>query len=451
MMDRRSFLAGAAGVGALPGMAAAATRDNAMRGSFGPEGVDLVAASLDQQSRIFARMLEKASAEGLPLDLPAGDYPIANILLPRRIVIRGVPGATRLIFSGNGHFIMAESAEQVVLQGLVLDGANRSIHEQAEALVHLRGVSQLTIDDCQFVGSTRHALMLEACAGRVERSRISGAADVGIFAVGSRGLEISSNSVLDCGNGGILVHRWQPGEDGTIVRGNRIERILALAGGTGPHGNGINVFRAGNVMIADNAISDCAFSAIRANSAGNVQIRGNTCLRSGETAIYSEFAFEGAVISDNIVDGAANGISIVNFNEGGRLAVCSGNLVRNLSTKGPYPGDAPGFGVGITVEADTAVTGNVVENAPVYGMHIGWGPFLRNVTATGNIVRKVGTGIAVTVVEGSGRALISGNVIDDAADGGIVGYRWTERATGDLGREGSADIAHLTVERNSVG
>ena len=33
--------------------------------------------------------------------------------------------------------------------------------------------------------------------------------------------------------------------------------------------------------------------------------------------------------------------------------------MRNLSTTGPYPADAPGFGVGITVEADTTVTGNV--------------------------------------------------------------------------------------------
>ncbi|MEH0071825.1 hypothetical protein V6L77_18445 [Pannonibacter sp. Pt2-lr] len=46
------------------------------------------------------------------------------------------------------------------------------------------------------------------------------------------------------------------------------------------------------MIIASNHVSDCAFSAIRANSASNVQISGNTCLRSGETAIYSEFSFE---------------------------------------------------------------------------------------------------------------------------------------------------------------
>ena len=222
-------------------------------------------------------------------------------------------------------------------------------------------------------------------------------------------------------------------------------------GGTGQNGNGINVFRADKVVVSGNIVSDCAFSAIRANSASNLQIAGNTCSRSGETALYAEFAFEGAVISNNIVDGAANGISIVNFDQGGRAAVCSGNLVRNLSTTGPYPADAPGFGVGISVEADTSVTGNMVDNAPLYGIKIGWGPYMRNVVATGNVIRAAPTGIAVTVVDGAGPAVISDNVISGASEGAVVGYRWTEAVTGDMASEGSSGYAHLTVERNHVG
>ena len=201
-------------------------------------------------------------------------------------------------------------------------------------------------------------------------------------------------------------------------------------------------------MVSNNVISDCAFSAIRANAASNLQVIGNNCSRSGETAVYAEFSFEGAVISNNIVDGAANGISIVNFNEGGRLAVCSGNIVRNLSTTGPYQADPPGFGVGITVEAETTVTGNVVENAPRYGMHLGWGPFLRNVVVTGNVIRKTGEGIAVSVVEGTGTAVISDNVIDETPNGAIVGHRWTEAVTGDLAHEGATGFPGLLIERN---
>jgi uncharacterized secreted repeat protein (TIGR03808 family) len=279
---------------------------------------------------------------------------------------------------------------------------------------------------------------------------VTGAADAGIYSVEAGRLDIVGNRVSDCANGGILVHRWQAAEDRTLVAQNRVERIAARNGGTGQNGNGINIFRAVNVIVSNNHVSDCAFSAIRANSASNIQIAGNNCSRSGETAIYAEFAFEGALISANVVDGAANGISVVNFNEGGRMATVSGNLVRNLSTKGPYPADPPGFGVGISVEADTAVTGNVVENAPLYGIKVGWGEFMRNVVATGNVIRKARIGIAVSVVEGTGSAVISDNVIE-AEDGAVVGYRWVDRATGDLANVGAEAFPRLTVARNQVG
>src|SRR6185295_11351079 len=176
----------------------------------------------------------------------------------------------------------------------------------------------------------------------------------------------------------------------------------------------------------------------------------NSCIRSGETGIYSEFAFEGAIINANVVDGAANGISIVNFNEGGRIAVCSANIVRNLSPQGPYAADPPGFGVGISVEADCSATGNVIENVPLYGLQIGWGEYMRNVVATGNVIRKAGTGIIISVVEGTGSAVVSDNVINNVRDGAIVGYRWAEPATSDLAVDGAGGYANLTVERNRV-
>ena len=307
-----------------------------------------------------------------------------------------------------------------------------------------------SIDNCQIVGSGKNGISFERVGGRIDRSTISGAAEAGIYSVEATGLNITANSVSDCANGGILVHRWQAADDGTIVTGNRVERIAARSGGTGQYGNGINVFRANKVIVSGNVVADCAFSAIRANSSSNLQIAGNTCSRSGETALYAEFAFEGAAINGNIVDGAANGISIVNFNEGGRAAVCSGNLIRNLSSEGPYPADAPGFGVGISVEADTAVTGNMIENAPLYGIKIGWGPYMRNVVATGNVIRNARTGIAVTVVEGAGPAVISDNVIAGAENGAVVGYRWADPVTGDMASAGNGGFAHLTVERNHV-
>ncbi|MGX9115263.1 TIGR03808 family TAT-translocated repetitive protein [Mesorhizobium sp. BHbsci] len=457
MLNRRKFLArtagftvlglslGKAAAGSLPGI------DNAsMRGSINAADLGVRPSALDDQSKAFARLLRDANDRDMPVFLPPGTYVVSNLSLPSRVRLSGVPGASRIVYGGNGHLLMAEQAGHIEFTGLVFDGTNRWMGDYAQGLLDLRRVAHLVIDNCQISGSGKSGLALEHASGRIERSEISGAADAGIYSVEAAGLEISGNTVSDCANGGILVHRWQAAEDGTIVSGNRVERIQARSGGTGQNGNGINAFRAGNVVISGNIVSDCAFSAIRANSASNLHITGNTCSRSGETALYSEFSFEGAIVSNNIVDGAANGISIVNFNEGGRMGVCSGNIVRNLSTSGPYHADAPGFGVGISVEADTTVSGNVVENAPLYGMHIGWGPFMRNVVATANIIRKAGTGIAVTVVEGAGTAVISDNVIDGAQNGAIVGHRWAEPVTGDLASSGNAGYAHLTVERNHV-
>lgn len=452
-MDRRSFILGATGALCVPALAAgqdsASVFSATLRGSINAAELGVVAGALDDQSRRFQRMLDASSERDQPVFLPAGVYVVSNLNLPRSVRLSGVPGATRLVYGGNGHLMLAEQTELLMLEGITFDGANRWLGEDVQGLIQARGVTQLGIDGCRIIGAGRNGIALERCAGRVQRCEISGAADAGIYSVQALGMEISGNTISACGNGGILVHRWETGQDGTLIAGNRISGIAARAGGTGQHGNGINVFRADGVIISGNTVSDCAFSAIRANSGSNLQITSNSCHGSGETAIYAEFAFAGAVISSNIVDGAANGISVVNFNEGGRMAVCSGNVVRNLSTKGPYPADPPGFGTGITVEADTTVTGNVIEGAPRAGIAIGWGAFMRNVVANANVIRDAGVGITVSVVEGAGSAVITDNVIDRAKSGAIVGYRWAEPATGDLALSPNS-TERLTVERNQV-
>ncbi len=434
------------GAGALSGISM-----NSMRGSIDATELGIRPDAYDDQSKTFNKMLQTAAERELPLHLPAGNYVVSNLKLPSSVRLTGVPGATRIIYGGDGHLFAGENLDLFDISGLSIDGANHWLADYAQGLIDIRRARKIAIDNCEIIGSGKNAIALERVGGRIEHTLISGAADAAIYSVEGGLLQISGNRVTDCANGGILVHRWQVADDGAMIVNNRIDRISARNGGTGQYGNGINIFRANNVLISGNIVADCAFSAIRANSASNVQISSNNCSRSGETAIYAEFAFDGAVINANIIDGAANGISIVNFNNGGRLGVCSGNLVRNLSAEGPYPADAPGIGVGISVEADTSVTGNVIENAPLYGIHIGWGEFMRNVVASGNVIRKAGEGIAVSVVEGSGSAVITDNVFEDTVHGAIFGHRWKKRVTGDLARTGSGEFPRLRVERNVVG
>jgi uncharacterized secreted repeat protein (TIGR03808 family) len=197
-------------------------------------------------------------------------------------------------------------------------------------------------------------------------------------------------------------------------------------------------------------IRRCAFSAVRGNEADNMQVVGNNCADMKETAMYAEFGYEGAVFAQNIIEKAENGIAVTNFNNGGRLAVVHGNLLRKLGIP-RQPGSPPEWvGVGIGLEADIACTGNIIEDAPAYGIRVGWGPYMRNVTVGGNVVRNAGIGVAVSVVKGVGDAVITGNMIAGSKRGNIVGMECAKAVTGDLTREGAAIPPLLKIADNQV-
>jgi uncharacterized secreted repeat protein (TIGR03808 family) len=268
-----------------------------------------------------------------------------------------------------------ENVENVRLAGLVLDGEGKPLGERG-ALLAATETKHLDLSNCRFVGSAEDGVVLRKVSGWIKDCEIGDIRNGGLFSEDAGGLQIAHNHVRDCGDNGIMVWRSEQGEDATIVAANRIERIAARSGGSGQNGNAINVFRAGSVLISGNRIADCAFSAIRSNSGSNCQMIGNSCARLGEVALYAEFSFEGAVIANNLVDRAAIGISVTNFNEGGRLAVVQGNLIRNLFLRK----DVESRGIGIAVEADSVVTGNVIEGTPAYGIIIGQSHSRRSVT-----------------------------------------------------------------------
>ena len=421
-----------------------------LRGGIDATDRGLLPDVVGDQSKLLLDAIVETAATNQVLYIPAGNYYISNIDLPDNVRIQGVPGATRLVYTGRGHGLIGEDIRRLEIKDIILDGANNSFGAYTNGLLNIRGCQKLFLDNISVLGSSKYGISLERCGGVVQNCDLAGAADAALFSVEGLGLTIRNNYVHDCANGGILVHRWAIGEDNTIISGNRIERILAQNGGTGPFGNGINVFRAGNVMIHDNHISDCAFSAIRANSASNIHITGNSCYGSGETALYVEFAFQGAVVTGNLIDGGTMGISIANFNKDGRLSTITGNLIRNIIDQGPYITEGSGFGHGIAVEADASVTGNTIENVAKTGMLVGWGPYLRSVNITGNVIRKVPLGIAVSVVEGAQSTAIFNNIFDQTPGGAIVGHRWKEPVTRDLARRSKSGFDHLSIGNNIV-
>jgi uncharacterized secreted repeat protein (TIGR03808 family) len=399
------------------------------------------------QSRALQGAIDEAARRGMPLFIPPGRYMVSDLHLPDGAYVTGVPGATQLLFAGGKYMLHANGARHITLFGLTIAGAGNQLTGGTPGLVHLRDVSGLAIDGCTIADSLRSGLVLEYCAGHVGTCEITGCMDTGLFSLDATGLEITGNHIHRCGGNGVQVWRSGKGEDGTIIAHNRIHDIKALDGGSGQNGNGVVIFRAASVNVTGNRISDCATSAVRSNAGSNCQITGNSCERLGEVALHAQFGFEGAVIANNIVDTAAGGIAIANFDHGGRLAVCSGNVVRNL-TIGEGEGAPDGRGTGISVEADTVLSNNVVEGAPGTGIRIGWGEALRDIAATGNVVRDAGIGIAVSVAPGAGKALVADNLISGTRDGAILGMKWRQVATGDLAREGAEPLPGIAIERN---
>ena len=451
-IDRRrvfAALAGLGAVGAATDVRAAAARDAPSRAELDAVALGLRPNAPDDQSQIFQRAIEQAAAARAILRLPPGFYRAGALQLPPYAAIKGVAGATRIVMAGGPSMMSATGSDHVAVTGVVLDGAGIPLPER-RGLLHVTQGRAIRVADCEIVNSGRHGVSLEFVDGEVTSNMIHGG-DAAIFSIDARGLKISGNTIRGPGNGGILVWRSAPGDDGTLIVDNRIEGVMNKAGGSGQWGNAINVFRADNVIVRGNRIRNAAFTAVRGNAASNLQIVGNTCSGLGEVALYAEFGFEGAVIANNIVDGAALGVSITNFDKGGRLAVVQGNLIRNLVGRRPAgtdPNDSAGIGIG--VEADTVVTGNVIENAPYAGIAAGWGAYLRDVAITSNVIRRAEFGITVSVAPGAGAAVIADNMISDVRSGAIVGMEWKKPVTGDLAKDGAAHYAQLSIVGNRV-
>jgi uncharacterized secreted repeat protein (TIGR03808 family) len=353
----------------------------------------------DQTLQIQTAINNAISGDGV-LRLAAGKYHVTGLQVGASLQLEGVAGKTILVGSAGAAILNADNARHLTITGVTFDGGDNGL-----SLTHCGG----KISNCEFRSQTKTALL----------------------ALDSKGLEISGNHVHDIGNNGIQVWTSAKKEDGTIITNNRVERIAATDGGSGQYGNGINIYKAGNVLVSNNRVTDCAYSAIRNNSGSNCQISSNSISRTEEVAIYVEFSFEGAVINNNMIDDVCFGISITNFNEGGRLAVCNGNLVRNVRNGTTNGVTTAG---GIYAEADTLLSNNVVENAKDFGIGLGWGPYARNLSALGNLIKDCDTGLRTSVTEGAGVSYIANNTIIGSRLAAITGMDHLSPMTDDLGK-----------------
>ncbi len=383
--------------------------------------------SFEDQSIILQFLLEKAARLGLPLFLRGGDYRVANIKLPANITLFGVSNASRLIAAKNEPVLIANGEKNITINNIVIDGGNNS----KQHLIFFNRTSDFLLEKIKLRNSQAGGFYLENCQGAISQCDIANIKRAAIHLQNCNSMLVSNNRIENCKNGGILIWRYESGYDGSIITNNKISKIGSESG-SGQNGNGINAYQADEIIIANNNITDCAFSAIRVNSTNNIIINANICTNCQEVAIFSEFAFSASIISDNLIDRAALGISVSNFDYGGRLAIISNNIVRNIFPFSPTNPDVRP--TGIYAEADSSIYSNLVENVPGIGIVAGWGPYLRNVMVKQNTLRETKIGIAVSVVEGVGPAYISDNIIEKYSLYPIIGMRWLDIKGEDLSK-----------------
>lgn len=452
-LNRRHIIgastAGLAGALAMPADAARAAPLTSMLGRDATQ-YGVRPGSSEDQTRALQRAIDEAARAQVPLALPPGVYRAGLLRLSNGAQLIGVRGATKLVFTGGPSAIQSDGSDAIGLTGITFDGSGIPLPPR-RGLVHILGGRDVRITDCEIRGAGGSGIWLEQISGEISGNIFTDIAVTAVVSFDARGLAVCRNTIAGTNDNGIEILRTSIGDDGTLVADNRIENIKAGPGGSGQYGNAINAFRAGNVIVRGNRIRNCDYSAVRGNSASNIHISGNSVSDVREVALYSEFAFEAAVIANNTVDGAAVGVSVCNFNEGGRIAVVQGNIIRNLVPKRPI-GTAPDddAGVGIYVEADSSVTGNVIENAPSYGIVAGWGKYLRDVVISGNVIRKALAGVGVSVVPGAGTALVNNNMISETPRGAVVGLDHARAVTSDLSAEGAQRFAQLVVGGNAV-
>lgn len=440
LLSRRLVLGGLAGLAAS--RPALAVQPVDAEADFG-----VVPDVLDDQSDKLQAALDAAHAAGRTLMLPGGQIFAHDLAFPGALRIVGQPGKTMLISSGPQSVGKALVANDLIFEGVGFSGATGG---GSSGLLQIESSVNVLLSSCSFVIGAGTGVLATDSAVTIADCVFDQLGDAAIHSLDSRGgTMVRGNRISRCASAGIRIWRSAGGADGSIVSGNRISAIDWKGGGDGQNGNGVNVFQADDVIVADNVISDCAFTAVRVNAGRNNQVRGNTCLNSGEVAIFSEFGFSGSVVADNIIDGAATGISITNLDSGGHLATCTGNIVRNIAPSSAVnPDTRP---VGIFAEADTVVANNTVENVPGYGIVAGFGPFVRNVTISNNVIVGVDTGIGVSVVQeqAPGPVRVTGNIIGAGAKHGIVGMEWEKVVSEDLAADGT--YPNVTVSDNTIG
>jgi len=399
---------------------------------------DCAFAATSDAAPALGRRLREAARTGAAVRLPTGVVALRSLELPDGATLIGVRGRTVLKLLGAGPLLQARFARRIALESLILDGAD-GVVPPGRGLADFADVLELSMDDCVIRRSTARGVNLLRSGGRFAQNTIEHVRETGYFSLDGLGVDIDGNRIRECGDNGAQIWTTSAGRfDGSRLRGNTIEDIHNLSGGTGEYGNGVNVFRAGGVVVERNRIYRCAYTAVRNNAGHDVSVVGNDCKTFGEKAMYAEFGARRSVFRDNRIDDAGGGVAVANAAQGTDVGSVTGNVITNIGERHPDREFGPNMFwlTGILAESNCEISGNTVIDCAWIG--IAFADPRRNLRAEGNRLEGHDYGVAVAVGEGLGAAAVLRNRIGRSRKAAVAAMAGLTFQPGDLASPGAA-------------
>lgn len=231
----------------------------------------------EDQSKAFQNAIAKLSEAGQAVYLPGGAYYLHDVALPKKCVILGVPGQTRLVVSGGQRAFSAHNVETLFLSGLIVEGSviagnvreasieNLRVTLAENAGVALSGASSLNISHCQFEACSGAAIELSTSQDVTSAANLNGnlitGCKTGIVLAGSG--HVSGNTISGATDFGLRLGGGHEG--GTILADGNI--IKDCGTGIGVAANEETILVSLNVI---NGLQGKTKAAIRAFSAGDL-------------------------------------------------------------------------------------------------------------------------------------------------------------------------------------
>src|SRR5690606_17008340 len=197
--------------------------------------------SADGQPESSQQATETAFDRVRRLLLPPGGSRQPARLPPGRPQLRSAAAATSAAAGGSGAGAREAAGDGLELAASGVDGRGLGPVSGDRGLLEIPGGANITIRRCGFRDGAANGIALTGAQVSIEDCAFSGLGHSALFSFDGRGVSMRGNRIADCANAGIRIWRSANGLEGSIITGNRIERIGWAGGGNGQNGNGVNV------------------------------------------------------------------------------------------------------------------------------------------------------------------------------------------------------------------